>query len=72
VCRFAPSQGGNITGAEANLNLCYTPSVFMDLELHAAYMKPGDFFDSPEMYGSANGRPQNPWTVFATLKWIMF
>jgi len=44
----------------------------MDLELHAAYMKLGDFFDSPEMYGSANGRPQNPWTVFATLKWIMF
>lgn len=68
----APSQGGNFIGAEANLNLCYTPRVFMDLELHAAYMKLGDFFDSPEMYGSANGRPQNPWTVFATLKWIMF
>jgi hypothetical protein len=68
----APAQGGNFIGAEANFNLCYTLRVFMDLELHAAYLKLGDFFDSPEMYGSAKGRPQDPWTLFATLKWIMF
>lgn len=68
----APNLGGNFIGAEANFNLCYTLRVFMDLELHGAYLKLGDFFDSPEMYGSAKGRPQNPWTLFATLKWIMF
>jgi len=69
----APDQGGNIVGTEVNFNLCYTLRVFMDLELHAAYLKLGDFFDSPELNGrGVPGRPQDPWTVFATLKWIMF
>jgi hypothetical protein len=68
----APFLGGNFIGAEANLNLCYTLRVFMDLELHAAYMQLGDFFDSPELNGNSAKRPQNPWTVFASLKWIMF
>lgn len=68
----APNQGGNFVGAEANLNLCYTLRVFMDLELHAAWMKLGDFFDSPELNGNLAHRPKNPWTVFASLKWIMF
>lgn len=68
----APDQGGNYIGSEINMNLCYTLKVYMDLELHAAYLQLGDFFDSPELNGGQTGRPQNPWTVFVTLKWIMF
>lgn len=68
----APDGGGNSIGSEVNLNLCYTLRVFMDLELHAAYLKLGDFFDAPTMNGGMTSRPQDPWTVFVTLKWIMF
>ena len=69
----APYLGGNMIGTEVNLNLCYTLRVFMDLELHASYLKLGDFFDSPEINNMETpGRPQDPWTIFATLKWIMF
>ena len=68
----APFQGGNYVGSEINFNLSYRLKVFMDLELHAAYLQLGDFFDSPHLNGDQADRPQNPWTVFATLKWIMF
>ncbi len=69
----APYQGGNVIGTELNFNLCYTLRVFMDLELHAAYLKLGDFFDAPVINNRETpGRPQDPWTIFATLKWIMF
>ena len=44
----------------------------MDLELHAAYLSLGDFFDSPMVNGNLDYRPKDPWTVFVTLKWIMF
>ena len=46
--------------------------VFMDLELHAAYLWLGDFYDHPEVNGNKMERPMNPWTVFATFKWISF
>lgn len=68
----SPAQGGNLIGSEVNFNLCYTLRVFMDLELHAAYLKLGDFFDAPDLNGGLTNRPQDPWTVFVTLKWIMF
>lgn len=68
----APNLGGNYIGSELNFNLSYQLRVFMDLELHAAYLKLGDFFDSPELNGGQTERPQDPWTVFVTLKWIMF
>ena len=68
----SPANGGNYIGSEINLNLLYRPKVFMDIELHAAYLSLGDFFDSPVVNGNLDYRPKNPWTVFATLKWIMF
>jgi len=68
----APYDGGNYIGSEINFNLLYKLRVFMDLELHAAYLDLGDFFDDPIVNGNLDHRPKNPWTVFATLKWIMF
>lgn len=68
----APSEGGNYIGSEVNFNLSYRLKVFMDLELHAAYLQLGDFFDSPKLNGGVENRPIDPWTVFVTLKWIMF
>ena len=68
----APYDGGNYIGSEINFNLLYKLRVFMDLELHAAYLDLGDFFDDPLVNGNLDHRPKNPWTVFATLKWIMF
>ena len=66
------SGGGNVVGTEFNLNLLYKLKVFMDLELHAAYLSLGDFYDSPIVNGGINERPTNPWVLFASLKWIMF
>jgi hypothetical protein len=63
---------GSQVGSEINFNLCWTMKVYMDLELHAAYMWLGDFYDSPLVNGEVDERPDNPWTVFATFKWISF
>ena len=68
----SPKDGGNYIGSEINFNLLYRPKVFMDLELHAAYLKLGNFFDSPVVNGENDFRPKDPWTFFLTLKWIMF
>jgi hypothetical protein len=64
-------MGGQI-GTELNFNLRWTMRVFMDLELHAAYLWLGDFYDSPVVNGGIDERPRDPWTVFATFKWISF
>ncbi len=63
---------GSQIGTELNFNLRWTMRVLMDLELHAAYLWLGDFYDSPEVNGNLLERPDNPWTVFATFKWISF
>ncbi len=63
---------GSLIGTEANLNLRYTLRVYMDLELHAAYLRLGDFYDSPVVNSGLDKRPNDPWLVFTTLKWIMF
>ncbi|PID80723.1 hypothetical protein CSB20_06035 [bacterium DOLZORAL124_64_63] len=67
-----PGGMGSLVGSELNANLCWTPKALMDIELHAAYMWLGDFYDSPVVNGGVDERPENPWTVFATLKWISF
>lgn len=67
-----PNNGGNTIGTEINLNLLYKLRVYMDLELHAAYLSLGDFYDSPVVNGNVNERPKDPWVLFASLKWIMF
>lgn len=63
---------GSQMGTELNFNLRWTMRVFMDLELHAAYLWLGDFYDSPVVNGNLAERPLDPWTVFATFKWISF
>ncbi|MCB2211617.1 hypothetical protein KQI52_05840 [bacterium] len=73
-------EGGRMIGTEVNLNLRWTMRVFLDLELHAAYLALGDFYETPATNGwrdsdpvkLADQRPEDPWTVFATLRWIMF
>jgi len=68
----ANSYGGKFIGTEVNFNIRYTPKVFMDLELHAAYLKLGGFYDDPTINGGQSVRPDDPWTVFTSLRWIMF
>jgi hypothetical protein len=73
-----PSGGGYLVGTEVNGNIAYNFGPFMSLELHAAYLTLGDFYDSKQSaYGSpVNGgldtRPVNPWTAFMVFKWLIF
>ncbi len=73
-----PLGGGYHIGTEVNGNIAYSFGPFMSLELHAAYLMLGSFYDSRQSaYGSAvNGgldeRPVNPWTAFVVFKWLMF
>ena len=67
-----PAPWGNYMGTEVNLNVLYRPKVFLDLELHAAYLKLGGYYDNPSVNGGRSTRPDDPWTMFATLKWILF
>jgi hypothetical protein len=69
----APPGGGYFIGAEVNAAISWRVKVFLHAELHAAYLMLGDFYDSaatrPE---GAKTRPDNPWTAFLDLKWLMF
>lgn len=68
-----PNGVGNFIGWEANAGIVWTPKVFFDVELHLAHMALGDFYDWDEVNGNLDeGRPLDPWTVFANVKWIMF
>lgn len=80
----APPMGGHFIGVEANAMLAWRIRVFLSVELHAAYLHLGDFYDSPrERPGSLTsgaaataaataGRPADPYTAFLALKWLMF
>lgn len=79
--RFAPQHGNKSIGYELNARLSFRPKVFMNLELHAAYMWLGDFFTSSAVNGkrkrlsdpvTKTSKPKNPWTVFVVFKWLMF
>ncbi len=72
-------NGGNLLGTEANVSLSYSFGPFMSLELHAAHMWIGDFYNSNDSsHGSdVNGKsnttkPVDPWTAFIVFKWLMF
>lgn len=69
---IAPYGGGNMIGTEINAGIIYSPRVFMDLELHAAYLSLGDFFDAELVNGGLEDRPTDPWKIILSLKWIMF
>ena len=43
----APPGGGHFIGVEGNAMLAYRIRVFLTVELHAAYLHLGDFYDSP-------------------------
>lgn len=67
-----PAGGGNVLGTEVNFKLRYVPKVFMDLELHAAYLSLGNFYDSPVMNGNQTSRPVDPWMVLMVYRWLIF
>ena len=69
-----PEGGGNMIGVEGNARLTWRIGPLLALEGHAAYMAPGDFFDSPDVVEGVeeDGRPPDAWTTFATLRWLLF
>ncbi len=70
---IAPPGGGHFIGAEANAMLVWRVKVFLSVELHAAYLWLGDFYDSAKLQPvGSKGRPADPWTSFLALKWLMF
>jgi len=69
---YNPENGGNTVGTELNAMISFKPAVFMNLELHGAYMWLGDFFDSPIVNSGVNIRPVNPYTLFVVYKWLLF
>lgn len=72
--------GGYEVGTEANLGFHWKIKTLMELELRAAHVWLGDFYDSPYTNGDSfidaedrlNARPTNPWTAFIAFKWLMF
>jgi hypothetical protein len=81
----APPGGGHFIGVEGNAMIAWRIRVFLSLELHAAYLHLGGFYDSPKEQPAAlttnsnptaaavgTGRPRDPWTTFLALKWLMF
>ena len=79
----APPMGGHFIGVEGNAMLAWRIRVFLSLELHAAYLHLGDFYDSPKEQAASittnptaaaavSGRPRDPWTTFLAFKWLMF
>ncbi len=73
VSNITPSGGGSYIGTEVNFEAKYNLKVFLTAGLSAAYLKLGDFYDAPGVTLSDQpGRPDDPWTVFFTLSWLMF
>ncbi len=70
-----PLDGDNFIGAEYNLNVSWRIRPMLDLDLHAAYLDLGGYYDSPEIVDLEDedvAAPRDPWTTFVTLKWLMF
>lgn len=67
-----PEGGGSFIGWEANAKLAYQLGVFMSLELHAAHLWLGDFYDSPQINGNKPAPLANPYTAFVAFRWLMF
>lgn len=72
ISNAIPNGGGRNVGTEANMKVTYQLGVFMSLELHAAHLWLGDFYDSRVVNGSQDIRPVNPYTAFVSFKWLMF
>ena len=72
ISNATPVQGGTYMGTEANFKLSYNLGTYMSIELHAAKMWLGDFYDSPLTNGDLDTRPVDPFTTFISYKWLMF
>lgn len=76
-----PIAGERFIGAEVNGRISWRFRPLVALEAHAAYLSLGKFFESPEIVEPPDGfdaqnpvagpRPQNPWTAFLSLRWLM-
>lgn len=69
---YAPDGGGNSVGTEINAMISFVPAVYMNIELHGAYLWLGNFYDSGLVNSDADIRPENPHTVFMVFKWLLF
>lgn len=70
---FAPRGGGKALGTEVNGMISFTLGTFMNLELHAAHLWLGDFFESQDVLSEdITEKPDDPWTAFLVFKWLMF
>jgi hypothetical protein len=70
---IAPPGGGYFIGAEVNGSLSWRIKVFLNAELHGAYLFLGDFYDSKLVRpDGSTSRPADPWTAFLDIKWLMF
>jgi len=68
----APSNGGKTIGIEVNAMIGFKPAVFMDIEIHGAYMMLGDFYESSTVNGGSSNKPKDPYTIFTVFKWLLF
>lgn len=72
--------GGTQIGLEANLGVIWKIKTLMEIELRAAHVWLGDFYDAPYANGDAfldaedrlGTRPTDPWTAYVAFKWLMF
>jgi hypothetical protein len=70
---ITPTDGGNYMGTEVNFEAKYDLGVFLTVGLSGAYLSLGDFYDAPGVTGEGiTSRPDDPWTVFLSLSWLMF
>jgi hypothetical protein len=75
-----PVGGGYEVGIEANAGFYWKIKTLMEIEVRAAHVWLGDFYDSSNTNGDSfldaedrlNARPANPWTAFVAFKWLMF
>ncbi len=72
VSLVKPAGGKQDIGTEINAMISYQPAVFMNIELHAAYLMLGDFYKSSVVNGGASTKPSDPYTVFCVYKWLLF
>ena len=66
-----PTGGSSYMGTEVNAEVKYNLRVFLTAGLSGGYLKLGDYYNAPGVTNDGL-RPKDPWTVFATLSWLMF
>lgn len=79
LSNVTPEGGGDTIGYEGNLRATWQVGTLLSLDVHAAYLVVGDYYKSEETVSEAlftsenfKGRPENAWTTFTTLRWLMF